>query len=399
MRQVLFHIPHTQNAWFPEGVPIYGFGMMLFLAFLLCTWLGGRRAQREGIAKEHMQDLAIWLFVGGLLGARITFLLAETPWTGVRDFLWQLPRIWDGGIVLYGSVVGGLVGYLGFYSFVFRKYNLPTLKLADIVAPSVAVGLCLGRIGCFLNGCCYGQVACPDCVTYPVRFPLTAPPGEALVRDGYQSAGFTLVPGKDPQAGPVVVDKVVPGSAAAAGLHPGDVIVKAGGKEVDTARDLALYVSGLRHLPENRGKTDLDLVVRPAQGGDDQPRTFTPHTLGLYPTQLFESVSMFLLFLLLTAYYPFRRRDGQVMVLLMVCYAVHRFLNELLRADSRPVAFERYSSVILFACGVGLCLWLLRKPVQYRAQMPELVGVESKSSPRASLPAGQDIRGGRRAPR
>jgi phosphatidylglycerol:prolipoprotein diacylglycerol transferase len=260
----------------------------------------------------------------------------------------------------------------------------------------VAVGLCLGRIGCFLNGCCYGQVACPDCATYPVRFPLTALPGEPLVKDGYQSAGFTLAPGKDPLAGPVVVDKVVPGSAAAAaGLHPGDVIVEAGGQKVETPRDLALYVSGLRHLPENRGKTDLDLVVRPAQGGGDQRRTFTPHTLGLYPTQLFESVSMFLLFLLLTAYYPFRRRDGQVMVLLMVCYAVHRFLNELLRADPRRVEFERNSSFILFACGVGLYLWLLRKPVQYRAQMPELVGVESKSSPRASLPAGQNVRGRR----
>jgi prolipoprotein diacylglyceryltransferase len=396
MLQVLLRIPILKG-WFPEGVPIYGFGMMLFLAFLICTWLAGRRAQREGIAKEHMQDLAIWLFVGGLLGARITFLLTEMHPGSLGEFLWQLPRIWDGGIVLYGSVLGALAGYLGFYYFVFRKYNLSTLKLADIVAPSVAVGLCLGRIGCFLNGCCYGQVACPDCVTYPVHFPLTAPPGEALVSGGYQSAGFTLA--DTPARQGVRVGRVVPGSAAAAaGLQPGDVIIAASGQPVDQPADLAQYVGRLRHLPENRGKTALDLVVRPAQGGDDQPRTFIPHTLGLYPTQLFESVSMFLLFLLLTTYYPFRRRDGEVMVLLMVCYAVHRFLNELLRADSRPVEFERYSSVILFACGVGLYLWLLRKPAQYRAQMPAYVGVEKKSPQLSSLPAGQDARGGR-APR
>jgi prolipoprotein diacylglyceryltransferase len=393
MLQVLWRIP-IKTGWFPEGIPIYGFGMMLFLAFLLCTWLGGRRAQREGIAKEHMQDLAIWLFVGGLLGARVTFLLTEWHPSSFGDFLWQLPRIWDGGIVLYGSVLGALVGYLGFYLFVFRKYNLPTLKLADLVAPAVAVGLCLGRIGCFLNGCCYGQVACADCVTYPVRFPLTAPPGEALVNGGYQSAGFTLAGQQDGKG--VRVDRVEPGSdAAAAGLRPGDVITEAGGQAVHTPEDLARYVSSLRHLPENRGKTALHLVVRPARGEGQEPRTFTPHTLGLYPTQLFETVSMFLLFLLLTAYYPFRRRDGEVMALLMVCYAVHRFLNELLRADPRPVGFERYASVILFACGVGLYLWLLRKPVQYRAQMPVLVGVENKSPPRASLPAGQKVRGRR----
>jgi prolipoprotein diacylglyceryltransferase len=371
MQQVLWRIPiHTP--WFPEGIPIYGFGMMLFLAFLVCTWLAGRRAQRAGIAKEHIQDLAIWVFVGGLLGARITFLLAETTVQSVGEFLWQLPRIWDGGIVLYGSVLGALVGYLGFYVFVFRKYHCSTLKLADVVAPAIAIGVCLGRIGCFLNGCCYGQVACPDCLTYAVPFPLTAPPGEALVAKGYQSAGFTLADRQDGRG--VRVGRVMPGSdAAAAGLRPGDEIVAAGGQTINTPEELAKYVSSLRHRTENRGKTALDLVVRPAPGTDEKRLSFVPHTLGLYPTQLFEAVSMFLLFLLLTAYYPFRRRDGEVVVLLMVGYAVHRFLNEMLRDDPRPIGFERYSSVFLFACGVALYLWLLRKPAQYRAQMPVLV--------------------------
>jgi hypothetical protein len=67
------------QGWFPDGVPIYGFGMMLFLAFILCTWLGGRRGEREGISKETTQDLAIWIFGGGLIGARLTFLFVERP--------------------------------------------------------------------------------------------------------------------------------------------------------------------------------------------------------------------------------------------------------------------------------------------------------------------------------
>src|SRR3954452_17705986 len=161
---------HFLQDTFPQGIPIYGFGMMLFLAFLVCTWMAGRRAEGEGIAREHIQDLAIWLFVVGILGARITFLLSEVHPDTVKDFFRQLPRIWDGGIVLYGSVLGGLAGYLGAWFFIFRKLKVPTLKLADIVAPAVAVGIGLGRLGCFLNGCCYGQVACADCVTYPVRF-------------------------------------------------------------------------------------------------------------------------------------------------------------------------------------------------------------------------------------
>ncbi|HWG43098.1 MAG TPA: prolipoprotein diacylglyceryl transferase family protein, partial [Gemmataceae bacterium] len=135
-----------------NGLPIYGFGMMLFLAFIICTWLASRRAISEGVPPELIQDLAIWLFIGGLIGARVTFLLSERKMS-FPEMLSEIYKIWDGGIVLYGSVIGGLVAYGFAYIFIFRKFQLPTLKLADIVAPSIAVGLCLGRFGCFLNGC------------------------------------------------------------------------------------------------------------------------------------------------------------------------------------------------------------------------------------------------------
>src|SRR5437764_726164 len=107
MRQVLFRIPiHT--SFFPDGIPIYGFGMMLFVTFVATTWLAGRRAQKEGIAKEYLQDLAIWIFVGGIVGARIVYMLQyKIPlWP-----LWNFFRIWEGGLVFYGSAIGGLAGY------------------------------------------------------------------------------------------------------------------------------------------------------------------------------------------------------------------------------------------------------------------------------------------------
>src|SRR5271154_1647869 len=136
MWQVIYHIPILRN-WFPDGVPIYGFGLMLFCAFILCTWLAGRRGEREWIKKETIQDLAIWIFIGGLLGARVTYLLQEKPIPGLWEFLWKLPQIWNGGIILYGSVAGGLVGYLAAYYIVFRKQGLSTLRLCDVIAPSI----------------------------------------------------------------------------------------------------------------------------------------------------------------------------------------------------------------------------------------------------------------------
>src|SRR5438270_13807096 len=66
MRQVLFHIPIRLFGDDPDGIAVYGFGMMLVLAYLSCSWLAGRLGKREGVAPEHLQDLGIWLLISGL---------------------------------------------------------------------------------------------------------------------------------------------------------------------------------------------------------------------------------------------------------------------------------------------------------------------------------------------
>ena len=83
MQQVLFRIPFPGV---PEGIPIYGFGAMLFLAFIAGTWLAARRAQKEGLRKEYIQDLAMWLLVGGIVGARLSSVLLEAWKTGNFGF-------------------------------------------------------------------------------------------------------------------------------------------------------------------------------------------------------------------------------------------------------------------------------------------------------------------------
>jgi prolipoprotein diacylglyceryltransferase len=373
----------------PQGLPIYGFGMMLFLAFLVCTWLAGRRAQSEGIAGELIQDVAIWLFIGGLIGARIVFLRFEKNMS-FSEMLAEFYKIWDGGIVLYGSVLGGLIAYFCYYGFLllFRNYRLPTLKLADILAPSIAVGLCLGRFGCFLNGCCYGQVACPTCAMYAVHFPLSAPAREGLVEQGYQTpAGFTLAPARQqPKDVGARVGKVDPDSLAykEAGLRDGDLILRVNDcdierQDIDEGNRVIPPVDMLtRCLVYNwpRGQTQLRLKVkRTADGAEEELPPIAPRTLGLHPTQLYEVVSMALMFLVLTAYYPLRRRPGQVVAVLMVGYGVHRYLNELLRDDPRPQGLESYTSIVLVVAGIALWTYL-----QLRAEPKETKGTLAKSA-------------------
>jgi prolipoprotein diacylglyceryltransferase len=372
MWQVILRIP-IYTTWTPDGIPIYGFGLMLFCAFLCCTWLASKRAPKEGIHPDTVQDLAFWIVVSGLLGARTMSLLTrDPPLTSVWEFLEQLPRIWDGGIVLYGSVLGGLAGFFLAYFLVYghdeapRKDGLPSrrklniMRFIDVIAPAVALGMVFGRLGCYLNGCCYGMVACASCVAVgpTAQFPLCAPPRDVLVANGSQTvAGFTCLPDA-PMAGQgVTVGLVDPNSAAAAaGLKEGDVITAINGKPVTAFDDLSKEFH-FTYWP--KGQTYLELTV-----AGKGTLTFTPRTLGLYPTQVYEVVSMFLLFLVLLAYYPLRHNPGQVMALLMIGYGLHRYLNELLRDDPRPKGVESYGSIILIVGGLALWGWLWGSPRQ-----------------------------------
>ena len=365
MWQVIYRIP-VITTYTPEGIPIYGFGLMLFLAFLLCTWLASKRAPKEGIHPDTIQDMAFWIVVSGLLGARTMSLLTRDPLPSVTEFFVELPRIWDGGIVLYGSVLGGLVGFFTAYFLFYRRKGLNVMRFLDTIAPAVALGLVLGRMGCFLNGCCYGMVACASCTSVtPVGFPLCAPAREVLVSNGSQTvAGFTCLPIAPAAGAGVEIDLLDPQSAAArAGLQAGDRIVAVNGNPVRTLDELSIALAlGPNASNWPRGQQMLELTVIPRGEKEEKTVQFIPYSLGLYPTQLYEVMSMFLLMLVLMAYYPLRNNPGQVMAVLMVGYGMHRFLNELLRDDPRPKGIESYGSVILIAGGILLWSWLQALP-------------------------------------
>lgn len=364
----------------PE-IPIYGYGAMLFVAFVGCTWLAGRLALREGIAKVHMQDLGLWIFISGIIGARITYMIQyQVP-------LWQFPFIWEGGLVFYGSALGGAVGYFLYHFLVLRPLGVSPWKMMDVIAPCVALGLALGRVGCLLNGCCFGNVACPDCPA--VSFPFPSEPRRVMTERGYQTdAGFSIN-----DRHPTVIPWVEPHSPAAeAGLRAGDTILEVNGQVLDPARMPAEQQDRVRKAvfgEENqhqftltadhafhfylgsgwpRGKNDMILTVKHPDGREETLPPFVPRTIGLHPTQIYESISMVLLLFLLLAYYPLKPRDGAVMVLFMLAYAVHRFLNEMLRTDTKPVAFDmtlsQNISILVLTLGIvlGLYLWLGKRP-------------------------------------
>jgi phosphatidylglycerol:prolipoprotein diacylglycerol transferase len=358
MRQVLFYIPIVD-------LPIFGYGAMLFVAFVFSVWLAARLAARDGIPSQKITDLAIWILVGGLVGGRITYMY----WGGPEVVpLWHFYRIWEGGLVLYGAVAGGVIGFFLAHRFLFKKDGISAWKITDIIAPAGALGIAIGRVGCLLNGCCYGNVACSDCPG--ICFPLSSEPHVQMVRRGHQTeAGFTFDPGVPRRVGAVENDS----AAARAGLQAGDEIITVNGEKVETNTDIARWME-----PKKRGENELHLQVKHA-GGDEQDLIFTPRSMPLHPTQVYETISMLLLAFLLWSYYPLKRRDGSVMVLFMLGYAVHRFLDEMLRTDTKRIAFgltlSENISIVLFLAGILLGLWVWLRPAQKSAPPPVSVPI------------------------
>lgn len=131
---------------------IYAWGFSLSLAILLGTLVAIRLARQIDFDSDRIIDLVIVLVVGGVIGARLFYVFVYEPGRYLRDPL-QIFAIWNGGLVYYGALIGG---FLTGTWYVLKK-GLPFWKIADLVSPSLALGYGIVRIGCFMNGCCYGR--------------------------------------------------------------------------------------------------------------------------------------------------------------------------------------------------------------------------------------------------
>jgi len=147
---------------------VHSYGVMIAIAFLAGLWTASRRAVLTGIPGEKILDLGPWLIVGAILGARTLYVTSYWNEQFAGKPITEIFMVQKGGLVYYGGLIGASLACILFSQF----KKLPLWKLADIMAPSIALGYVFGRIGCLLNGCCYGR-ACSAlwAVTYPADHP------------------------------------------------------------------------------------------------------------------------------------------------------------------------------------------------------------------------------------
>ena len=342
------------------GIPIRGYGVLMLLGVVAGVGLSVYRARQMAVDPEIIFSLAFVLFVTAIVGARFFYVVQY--WE--RDFQadrWQetlgnVLNVTQGGLVVYGSLIGGLLGG----AWYLHRHRLPVFAIADMIAPSLLVGLAIGRIGCLMNGCCFGDV-CER--PWAITFPFHSPPYQEQLQDELVPAmGLQLRDLQIQEAGQteqiVVISAVDPdGVAGGKGLRVGAEVTHIDGRKITSAA----HGRHILNLPRSR--------ITITQAGLETIAFDLPRSRPTDPTQIYSAINAALLAALLWVAYPFRQRDGTIMALLLTLYPVSRFLLEAIRVDEEgrfgtPFSISQFVSFGIIAVAIGLWIYIYRQPRQ-----------------------------------
>ena len=142
--------------------PINTYGVFLALAFLCAILITVKLGERDGLPRQKIYDLSLWMLLASLIGSKVLMFFTEPEYRDHPLQLLSLDFLRSGG-VFYGGLIGAVItGY-----FLMRRYKLPWWKTADACAPGIAIGNFFGRQGCFAAGCCWGK---PTSLPWGVKF-------------------------------------------------------------------------------------------------------------------------------------------------------------------------------------------------------------------------------------
>jgi phosphatidylglycerol:prolipoprotein diacylglycerol transferase len=145
-----------------HNFPVNTYGVLLAAAFLLALVVAARLAARDGLPRERIYDLGLWLLLAAILGSKALMLVVEPEYRANPSHLLSLDFLRSGGVFY-----GGFIAAVATAVLLVRRFRLPWWKTADAFAPAVALGQAVGRQGCFAAGCCWGK---PTSMPWGVRF-------------------------------------------------------------------------------------------------------------------------------------------------------------------------------------------------------------------------------------
>jgi phosphatidylglycerol:prolipoprotein diacylglycerol transferase len=291
-------------------LPVFGYGLMLVLGVWTAVELARYLANRFELKGDDFVTLGIIAMVSGVVGARISHVLEN-----LDVYTSDQRSAWDNFIAAINISSGGLTFYGGFivataFAIAFGKLKkIPIRRGMDIVAPCLMLGLAFGRVGCLLNGCCWGQTCEPQQVAWSITFPYDSPPYDYHVDEGLVQVPDELV-------------QLVPGQ------EPGELIRR------------PMSTDTLREQPE----AIQDLAA-------------AQQSLPVHPTQLYSVLNALLIMGLCLAFLAMLPAPGKVFALMLLCYGPGRFALEMLRVNTRlagDLTYSMWVSIGVTTCGLLL---------------------------------------------
>jgi phosphatidylglycerol:prolipoprotein diacylglycerol transferase len=322
---IVFLLPRMETSFtdgagntYPVGLPVRGYGLFLMLGVLAAVWLTLVRSTKVGLDLDGLLSLSVFTVIGGILGARLFFVIqkwSELPGETVFMKLWEAVKFTEGGLVVFGSFIGGALAVIWWARR--RRYRL--LVMGDLIVPGLMLGLCLGRLGCFMNGCCYAGV-CEG--PWPkVRFPRGS-----------------LAYMEQLQAGPLLGlewrgEPDSPAGAEVLAVRPGSWAASTGVKVGDRIRGWKLWTMPPARGTDPAGPSEvygqLTIAGQTYLLNPELPR----HSLPVHPIQLYASLNAGLIAAFLFFLWPNVARDGLVLGAWLVMCGTSRMLEEWIRID------------------------------------------------------------------
>jgi phosphatidylglycerol:prolipoprotein diacylglycerol transferase len=151
-----------------EQITIRSYGIMLAIAFFVGIFIARRFARKDGVKPSLITDLSFWVILATIVGGRLLYVLMN-----LKEYLRHpidIVRIWQGGLIFYGGFFLSILVAIWY----FKRNKINAWKGLDILSPAAAIGYSIARIGCFLNGCCYGK---PTKFFLGIKFPLSSSAG------------------------------------------------------------------------------------------------------------------------------------------------------------------------------------------------------------------------------
>jgi phosphatidylglycerol---prolipoprotein diacylglyceryl transferase len=130
---------------------VHTYGTLIAVGFLVGLFIATRTGRQQGIDAQKIMDMGFLLIISGVAGSRITYILMN--FSEYSSHPLNMLKLWEGGLVFSGGLLAAIITM----TFYLRHHKLDFWRVGDVWAPALAIGQAIGRIGCFMAGCCYGK--------------------------------------------------------------------------------------------------------------------------------------------------------------------------------------------------------------------------------------------------